>query len=411
MILLSNRGWRRLQAVRRVERGKWTMAEAAQAVGVTTRHMRRICRAVEAQGEAGLVHGNCGRAAPNRRSEEQRRRVMALHREKYAGFNDAHFTEKLASVEGVKVSRSTVRRWLRAEGIGAARRRRPPKHRRRRDRKPQAGQMVLWDGSRHDWLEGRGPMLCLVGAIDDATSDFLPGAHFVEHECSVAYLRVLRALATGPGLPWSCYGDRHSIFRRNDDAWTLEEELRGRQDPTQLGRALEALGIERIDALSPQAKGRVERLWGTAQDRLTSELRLANASTAAEANLVLARYRPEHNTRFAVPPSEAASAWRPVVRSLDLDRLLSFYYEATVQKDKTVRIAGRIIDIPPGPGKRTYAGIRAEVRQLLDGSWRIYHRDTLIATAPPSDLEELAPKRVRKRPVASRAFRDAVLRL
>jgi hypothetical protein len=344
MVLLSKRQWTRLQAVRRVVEGRWTMAQAAQAVGLSTRQMRRICRAVGQRGDAAVVHGNRGRPAPNRCPEPMERRVLALYRRKYTGFNDAHFTEKLASVEGLKVSRSTVRRWLGQEGIGAARGRRPPKHRRRRDRKPQAGLMVLWDGSRHDWLEGRGPLLCLVGAIDDATGDFLPGAHFVEQECAVAYLRVLRRLAEELGLPWSCYGDRHSIFRRNDEVWTLEEELRGEQDPTQLERALRALGIERIDALSPQAKGRVERLWGTAQDRLSSELRLAKARTASEADVVLERYRGEHNERFAVAASVAQPAWRPVPRGLDLDRVLSFYY-LLLDPDREVRLLGRVIEV------------------------------------------------------------------
>ena len=130
--------------------------------------------------------------------------------------------------------------------------------------------MLLWDGSRHDWLEGRGPYLCLVGAIDDATGALLPGAHFVDQECSAAYLRVLLAIVREHGAPWSAYMDQHSALKRNDPHWTHAEELRGEQDPTQVGRALKALEVEAIYALSPQAKGRVERLWGTLQDRLAS---------------------------------------------------------------------------------------------------------------------------------------------
>src|SRR5207247_3424353 len=124
-----------------------------------------------------------------------------------------------------------------------------------------------WDGSLHDWLEGRGPMLCLMAAMDDATGELLPGAHFVERECAAGYLRVLLAVTREKGLAWSIYMDRHSSLKRNDEHWTLEEELRGEQERTQVGRALDELGIEPIYALSPEAKGRIERLWGTLQDR------------------------------------------------------------------------------------------------------------------------------------------------
>lgn len=149
--------------------------------------------------------------------------------------------------------------------------------------------MVLWDGSLHDRLEGRGPMLCLMGAIDDATGELLPGAHFVEQECAAGYLRVLKVLAETKGLPGSVYMDRHGSLKRNDGHWTLEEELRGQQEPTHVGAALQALEITVIYALSPQAKGRVERLWGTLQDRLVSELRLVGARRAVAANVVLKR--------------------------------------------------------------------------------------------------------------------------
>lgn len=268
--------------------------------------------------------------------------------------------------------------------------------------------MALWDGSRHAWLEERGPLLCLMAAIDDATGKVFPGAHFVEQECAAGYLRVLLCIAQELGLPWSIYMDQHGSLKRNDDYWTLEEELRGEQDPTHVGLALKALEIEPIYALSPQAKGRVERLWGTLQDRLTSELRLANAKTTKEANAVLERYVPEHNARFSVAPKDATLAWRPVRAGMDLARICSFSYEAKVANDNAVRLLGTIIDIPPGPGRRGYANARVEVRQLLDGSWRVYHGDTLLAKAPSTTVGELRAGRRKKRSAASRAFRRGV---
>jgi transposase len=408
---MSEGQWKRLDAVKRVRGGLLTAAVAAVMLGLSERHVYNLCRAVAERGARGVVHGNTGCAPPNRIDEKVRKRIVKLMRTKYAGFNDQHFTEKLTEVEKVRVSRVSVRRILRAAGIGAVRKRRPPKHRRRRDRKPQAGLMILWDGSRHDWLEGRGPMLCLMGAIDDATGELLPGAHFVDQECSAGYLRVLKAIAREKGLPWSAYMDRHSSLKRTDNHWTLEEELRGAQDPTQVSRALEFLDIEIIYALSPQAKGRVERLWGTAQDRLCSELRLAGAKTVAEANAVLERYRPDHNRRFAVPPQNAQHAWRPVRRGVDLERICSFFYEATVGNDNAVRLSGTVIDIPPGPGGRSYAKARTEVRQLLDGSWCVYVKGVLVATRASTTVAEVRALKRRKRSAASRAFRRGIEKL
>ena len=396
---MSERQWKRLDVVEGVGAGKLTMREAATVLGLSMRQVRRLRRRVEKCGARGVVHGNRGREPSNRTPEEVVEQIVELRRKTYEGFNDQHFTEKLEMVEGIQISRASVRRILRRAGLGPPRKRRAPKHRRRRDRKPQAGQMILWDGSRHDWLEGRGSMLCLMGAIDDATGELLPGAHFVEQECAAGYLKVLKAIAEEKGLALSAYMDQHGSLKRNDGHWTLEEELRGTQDPTHVGRALELLGIEVIYALSPQAKGRVERLWGTLQDRLVSELRLASAKTAQEANAVLENYRLDHNRRFALGPRDASPAWRPVRRGMDLERVCSFYYEATVLNDNTVRLSPMVIDIPPGPRKRSYAGERVELRQILDGSWRVYLANTIIATSAASELGELrALRRHRRRP-------------
>jgi hypothetical protein len=271
--------------------------------------------------------------------------------------------------------------------------------------------MIVWDGSRHDWLEGRGPVLCLMGAVDDATSELLPGIHFEKQETAAGYLRVLRAIVEEKGIPLSAYGDQHSALKRNDDHWTLEEELRGEQDPTQVGRALKGLEIERIDALSPQAKGRIERVWGTLQDRLVSELRRADAKTAAEANAVLKRYLPRHNRRFAMPPAESTPAWRRVRAGLDIGRTCAFHYQATVLNDNTVRLQGQIIDIPPGAGGRGYARKQVEVVQLLDGTWRVYWKNDLIAMAEATVVDELRVRRRRKRSATDRAFGKAIQRI
>jgi transposase len=383
---MSERQWRRLDAVAAVEQGALSNLAAAARLGLSARQLRRVRRRVAELGQAGVVHGNTGRAPKHQVTAAVRARIVELRLGEYRGFNDQHFTEQLLEVEQLKLSRATVRRILRAAGISPTQRRRSRVPRRRRARQPQAGLMLLWDGSTHPWLEGRGPQLCLMGALDDATSELLPGAHFVTQECAAGYLHMLKAIVLDKGRPLRIYMDRHSSLHRNDDHWSAAELARGVQDPTQVGRALQALDIEPIIALSPEAKGRVERLWRTLQDRLSSELRLQHACTLAQANAVLQRYIPKHNRKFAVPAAQSEPAWRPP-HEIDVERVCSFGYRCRVLRDHTVRLNGVVIDI--APAAHSYAHAQVEVRQLLDGSWRVYYHDRLIATAPSTATAEL----------------------
>jgi transposase len=381
---MSERQWRILSLLQRLERGELTVGEVAASLGLSRRQVQRKRKRLAGNGAAGLVHGNAGRCPKHRTTQDVREQVVMLRRGKYDGFNDQHFTEKLAEVEGLVLSRETVRRILREAGLGSPRKRRPPKHRSRRERKAQAGQMILWDGSDHDWLEGRGPRLCLMGAIDDATGEFLPGAHFTEQESTVGYLRVLRDILREKGIPHTVYGDRHGSLRRNDKHWTLAEELAGRQEPTQVGRVLANLGVGMLYALSAPAKGRVERLWGVLQDRLISELRLAGASTRGQANKVMNEYRQAHNQRFAVPAQDTQPAWRkaPSDHTQLLD-LCALHYVRKVYKNHTVRLHGRVIDIPKRPNSThaTYAGKDVLVKHLLSGDYRVFYGAECIAWA------------------------------
>jgi hypothetical protein len=379
---MSQRDLHRYHTLRLVLEHRLTGAEAAVGLGLTERHVWWLLARLRADGRQALVHGNRGRPSGRRLPTATQHQILALARGSYAGLNTTHLTEKLQADHGLTVSRATVHRLLRAAGVSRPRHRRPPRHRARRPRKAQAGALVLWDGSPHAWLEARGPRCCLVGAMDDATGALLPGAVFVPAEDTVSYLRLLRVLLSTCGIPVALYMDRHGIFRRNDEAWTVAEEFAGRQEPTQVGRALEALGIDPIYALSPQAKGRIERLWNTLQDRLVAELRLVGITTVAGATAFLPGFTVAFNARFARPAADTVPAWRPVPRGLDLDRLCSLYTAATVLNDNTVRTQGTVLQIPPGPGGRGYAKARVEVRQLLDGTWRIYHRDQLLTTQP-----------------------------
>ena len=378
---MTKRQWQKLELLKRIERGELTIARCAESLGLSGRQVKRLRKKVKKLGEGGVLHGNTGREPKHKTSPVIRDRILSLRRTKYDGFNDQHFAEKLEDVEGINISGETVRRILRASGVGSPRKRRRAKHFRRRDRRHQAGEMILWDGSRHDWLEGRGPWLCLVGAIDDATGELLPGAHFVEHEGTLGYLKVLRAIIRAKGIPLTAYMDRHGTLKRNDSNWTLEEQLAGEQLPTQVGRALKDFGIGVIYALTPQAKGRVERLWGTLQDRLVSELRLAGARTAAEANTVLGRYIREHNSRFAVPPESPASAWRARPESARIDDVCSVHRLRLVANDNTVRVDNRVIDIPKHPSRATFAGCEVLVCHHLNGRYSVIHNGQRIASA------------------------------
>lgn len=385
---MTQRQWQTLELLKRIERGELTIARCALSLELSKRQVKRLRKKVKQLGDGGVLHGNTGREPKHKTSPVIRDRILSLRRTKYDGFNDLHFAEKLEEVEGITVSGETVRRLLRAAGIGSPRQRRQAKHFRRRDRRYQEGEMILWDGSRHDWLEGRGPWLCLVGAIDDATGELLPGAHFVEHEGTLGYLQVLRAIIRRKGIPLAAYMDRHGSLKRNDSHWTLEEQLDGEQAPTQVGRALSDFGIGVIYALTPQAKGRVERLWGTLQDRLVSELRLAGARTAAEANKVLRQYRKEHNERFAISAKSPASAWRARPELSRIDDVCSVHRLRLVANDNTVRVDRRVIDIPKHPSRATFAGCEVLICHHLNGRYTVIHQGQRIASArgkPPTE--------------------------
>lgn len=386
-LIVGQRDLNRMHVIRLTLEGRESVTRAAQMLRLSTRQVKRLRKKLRAGGAQGMLHGNRGRRPWNRTGVKEVEKVMALAKSRYAGLNDTHLTEKLLEREGMKLSRSTARRILRGAGIAAVRKHRAKRHYKRRERKAQEGALLLWDGSPHRWLGQSGPRWTLVAAMDDATGALLHGV-FAEQEDAQSYLLCLRALLRGKGIPLSIYMDRHGIFKRNDDYWTLEEELAGERFPTQVGLALKSLGIEPIFALSPQAKGRVERLFGTLQDRLVSELRLAGIRTQEQASaFVNGPFKADFNRRFAKPPTQTQAAWRRLPRELDVERICSFHYRATVANDNAVRLAGLILDIPQGPKHRGYAKSRVEVRQLLDGRWRVYLKDQLLLETDKPEMK------------------------
>ena len=310
---LSHKELQRVSVISSCVKGDMACARAAELLSLSIRQVKRLKQRLREHGEAALAHANRGRPSPRRLPSRVRQGVIRLARTTYAGFNDHHLCEKLCEVEGFSLSRETLRRLLRQAGIGSPRKRRAPAHRQRRLRCAREGELVQLDGSPHDWLEGRGPRLTALGLQDDATGKIL-AAQFFPSESAFGYLSLLRQLLRRHGTPLAFYGDHSGIFVRNDDFWSVEEQLAGKRQPTQFGRALDQLGITFIAARSPQAKGRVERLWGVLQDRLTSELRLAQARDLDSANSVLRLFIADYNRRFARRPRETANRMAPAAR-------------------------------------------------------------------------------------------------
>ena len=275
---MSQKEFQRVKVIENAVGGRLSVREASRLLQLSERQVQRLKRRYQPDSVDWVQHGNRGRRRPWAVSVPQKQLILRLARGKYQGFNDSHLTEKLRAEENLTLSRETVRRILRAAKLASPQKRRARRYRCRPIPRPRFGMMVLTDASRHDWLEGRGPQLTLVGFQDDATSQILAAQFQLEPENTVGYLRALHAMITAHGIPLSLYRDRHNIFQRNDAHWTPAEELSGKQTPTHFGRALEELGIQQISAYSPQAKGRIERAWRTCQDRLVSELRLAQAA-------------------------------------------------------------------------------------------------------------------------------------
>ena len=375
MITLTMKDEKRIAVIQRVFREELTVVEAAMVLGVSERQCYRIKARVKQQGVKGVVHGNRGRPSRHKVKEKTVKRVVQLARGKYQGFNDHHLTEKLKEQEQIDLSREKVRRILRAHGIASPKKRRGIKHRSRRERRASEGMMLQVDGSPHDWLQGRGPPLCLIGAIDDATGKVM-GALFVGAESSWAYFKLFSEIFREHGLPQSIYTDCHSVFWTDREP-TLEEQLINKKPTTEVGRGLEQLGVTLILAHSPQAKGRIERLWNTFQDRLVSELRLAKAKSVEQATVVLDRYLPVHNRKFA-KPAKAEPAWRKV-SALKIERALCFKQQRTVAKDNTVTFEGTVFQIPKTSPFRSHANKRIDVHVLLDGAVQFFYKTEKIA--------------------------------
>ena len=379
-VTLNPKEQARLKVLNSLLAEQMTVDQAAGLMGVSTRHTRRMLAAYRKEGVAALAHGHRGRRPPNATPETTRAEVLHLASTRYFGTNHTHLSELLGEREGIDIDRSTLRRILVSAGLNSPRRRRPPQHRVRRQRMPQEGMLIQMDGSYHRWLGEGGPQFTLLLAVDDATGAVV-NAHFCERENARNYFLVMQELVQSYGAPVALYVDRHAVFKH-----TPGSGLAGA--PTQFSRAMDELGIQMIFALSPQAKGRVERTAETFQDRLVTELRLAGAATIAEADGVLQGFLPRFNTRFAVPPQSPEAAYRPLALDVYLDRILCFKHSRKVAWDNTVKFQLHTLQLLPEPKRPSYACTVVEVLEGLDGRLSLQHQGRIIPSqeAPPNPV-------------------------
>ncbi len=358
IIVMSMREVKRLKAVESAMDGHVTQKTAAAMLGLSERQVRRLVKDVRDRGDRGVIHGLRGRASNRRIPEAIRERTISLYQARYSDFGPTLATEKLMECDGLKVSDETLRRWLIEAGFWKKRRKRSG-WRQWRPRKECFGQMVQMDGSHHDWLEGRGPKLVLMAYIDDATNTIY--GRFYDYEGTLPAMDSFTGYVRKYGLPMSVYLDRHTTYK-SPKKLTEWEEIEGTESLSQFERALKELGVEVIHALSPQAKGRIERLFGVLQDRLVKEMRLEGITTKEQANAFLKEYLPRYNERFGVCPANEADAHVTLPSQVDLNRYLCIKTERTIRKDNTIALDGRLYQIQEQGGKKVV------VEERLDGS-------------------------------------------
>lgn len=408
--MLSREDRDRLKVLHEAKQGQLTQREAGEQLGLSERWVRALLARVRWRGDAGLVHGLRGRPSNRKLAEKERQRAVKLFEARFRDFGPTLAAEHLAKDHHLGVSKETLRHWLIEAGLWKARKRRVEEVHVWRPRRSCWGELVQWDTSEHDWLEGRGPQLYLLAMVDDASSRAL--ARFGEHDSTEANFRLLRRYLERFGRPVDFYTDKGSVFWVNqperhevDEAWEAAR--------TQIGRALEELGIGWIAAHSPQAKGRIERFFGTAQDRLVKGLRLAGVSTLPEANEYLEQeYLPMWNRRFTVEPAKAVNAHRPLLPEHDLAAILSQVDERVVANDYTLRYAGQFYQIARADVRPGLRGGKVRVEKRLDGSVAVRFREHYLKVTACARPQPLNPTvKAEQRPRKGRPKKEPAARV
>ena len=365
IIMATPEELRRLHVIQKVLEGGLKQVEAAEILSLSCRHIRRVVKRVFGEGEGGIVHRLRGRSSNRKIPEPLRDKVIKLYRKSYQGFGPTLASEKLLERDGVRISDETLRNWLIETGDWK-RVQKGKKHRQWRERKGHRGEMVQMDGSHHRWFEDRGDPCVLMGYIDDATGDTF--GRFYDHEGTMPAMDSFKRYIRKRGLPLKVYLDKHSTYKSTAKA-TIEEQLEGVEPLSEFERALKELGVEVSHAHSPQAKGRIERLFRTFQDRVIKEMRLRGIKTIEEGNQFLEQYLPLYNKRFSVCPREKDDVHRPLPRGIDLDAILCIKTERTLRNDFTVAHNHKLYQI-----EEATKASKVIVQDRMDGSMRITYQ-------------------------------------
>lgn len=366
ILVMSRKEARRLYVLRKVLDGEIKQVEAAGILSMSIRQVRRIVERIREEGDEGVIHGLRGGESNRKTASKVKDKIIRLYRKKYEGFGPTLAAEKFQELDGIAISDETLRVWLIDSGDWQKARKRV-QHRRWRERKGHQGEMVQLDGSHHDWFEGRGPKCVLMGYIDDATGEVF--ARFYEYEGTRPAMESFRLYTKKYGLPLSVYLDQHTTYKspKKGPSWDEKESL------SQFERAMEELGVKVIHAYSPQAKGRIERLFGTFQDRVVKEMRLKGIKSIEEANVFLETYLPEYNNRFAVEPRKSADLHRKVPKGLNLHSILCIKLERRLNNDFTVAYDNKSYQIEDKVKTETVI-----VEERLDGTMAITHNGVVL---------------------------------
>jgi len=368
VFLMSQKEVRRAGLIEQILERKLTQQKVAEMLDLSDRQVRRLVKVVRKEGLEGLIHKNRGMEGNRGLCKRIRKKVLKIYAKKYHDFGPTLASEKLLELDKIRVDHDTMRRWLLEEGIKYEWQRRKRPHRKWRERKECFGEMVQMDGSHHDWLEGRGPELVLMGYVDDATGEKY--AKFYLYEGTVPAMGSFKGYAEEYGVPQSVYLDKHSTYKTTRHQ-TIFEELKDEQALTQFERAMKELGVRVIHAHSAPAKGRVEKFFKTMQDRLIKEMRLANIKTLEEANKFLAKFLAKYNKRFRVAAKNPTNVHRKCPSKNILDSILCIKEQRTLRKDSTVYYESRVFLIT---NRITRRARYVEVEERLDGSIRIKYK-------------------------------------
>lgn len=396
-VIMSVKELRRVHVIRQTREKQLTQVKAGALLGLTPRHIRRLIARVEQAGDHGLAHQGRGKPSNRRLPEKLKTKALTLCEKRYGDFGPTLAAEQLAEHHGITLSNETLRLWLRARGITHFTRRKRP-HRAWRERKAHVGELVQLDGSHHDWFEERGPRCVLLAYIDDASSRVF--ARFYEYEGTIPAMDSFQRYVRRYGIPLAVYADKHTTYQSPAPP-TVDEQLAGVTPMSQFGRALGELGVELIAAHSPQAKGRVERLFKTLQDRLVKALRLAGIATIEAANRFVEEWLPRYNQRFTVQPAQATDLHRPRPAHRELDRSLCLKTTRCLRKDWTVAHHGQLYQV-----RTNVRATHVMVEERVDGTMRITHHgrplDYRAIPARPERVPEPLKAHVPRRPVTPR---------